>query len=57
MKKLINKLIRSYIRGYIRKRGGGIQFQDGMWLVLQSDEFHKYCYNEAYERFKNDKRV
>jgi len=42
------------VREQIRRKGGSIQFDDGTWLVHQSDKFRSFCYNEAYKEFKRN---
>ncbi len=45
---------KKWMRYYIRHEAhGSFQFDDGTWLVHQSDEFHKYCYDVAWKQFKN----
>ena len=59
MKKLYKYIImrwfsspEKFIKWYLSKKHGSVKLNDGTWAVNQSDEFHNYCYNEAYKLFK-----
>lgn len=39
---------------YLSKNHGSMKLHDGTWAVNQSDEFHKYCYDEAYKNWKKN---
>lgn len=41
-----------FIKWYLIKKHGSVQLNDGTWAVHQSDEFHKWCYNEGYKCWK-----
>lgn len=42
-----------YIKKYLNNNGGSKKLSDGTWIVNQSDEFHKWCYNEGYKLWKS----
>lgn len=44
----------NYIKWYLNKKGGAIRTNDNGWIINQSDDFHKYCYNEGYKNWKEN---
>ena len=43
-----------FIKIYLNKNGGSKQLKDKTWAVNQSDEFHKWCYDEGYKIWKSN---
>ncbi len=44
----------TFIKWYLSRNHGSIKLNDGTWAVNQSDEFHTYCYKEAYNEWKKN---
>lgn len=40
-----------FIKWYLSKNNGSVKLKDGTWAVNQSEDFHLYCYNEAYQTY------
>lgn len=36
------------------KHGGSIKLDNNTWVVNQTDDFHKYCYDVAYKKYKKN---
>lgn len=41
-----------FVNWYLDTNHGSKKLPNGTWAVKQSDEFHQFCYNEAYKLFK-----
>ena len=53
LKRVIWRFVWKKVEKQIRRQGGSHQFENGTWLVHQSDEFRDFCYNVAYKQFKD----
>jgi hypothetical protein len=42
-----------YIKWYVNKKGGSIKTDDNGWIVNQSNDFHKWCYDEGHKIWKS----
>jgi len=44
----------NFIKRLFSKKARSKQLKDKTWAVHQSDEFHKWCYNEGYKIWKSN---
>ena len=49
---ILSIIIARYLSDYLRAKGGNIKLDDDTWIVHQSDKFHWYCQNIAYEEYE-----